>query len=161
MIDGDPVKRMAGALGRIPSGLFIVTFCRGSAETGMLASWVQQCSFNPPQISMAVQRGRPVLGWLEPEAPFTVNVLDTGETDYLIHFGKGFALGEPAFEGIDIDRHPGSAPVLREALAYLDCRVVDRISGGDHELFIGRVVGGNVLGDGQPMVHIRKNGLHY
>ena len=58
MHDTDPHKQLAAALGRVPSGLFVLTIRRGSAETGMLVSWVQQCSFDPPLVSLAVQRGR-------------------------------------------------------------------------------------------------------
>jgi flavin reductase (DIM6/NTAB) family NADH-FMN oxidoreductase RutF len=51
--------------------------------------------------------------------------------------------------------------VLADALAYLECRVEARHPTGDHDLFIARVVGGRVLGEGRPMVHVRKSGLHY
>ena len=154
-------RRLAAALGRVPSGLFIMTVCQGEAATGMLASWVQQCSFEPPQISVAVQRARPIAAWLREGAPFTVNILDAGQTDMIVHFGRGFALDQPAFEGLEITRSEGGAPVLSEALAYLECRVTGHFPAGDHDLYLGRVVGGQVLSDGQPMVHIRKSGLHY
>ena len=39
------------ALGRVPSGLFILTAGNGPTETGLLASWVQQCSFDPPRLT--------------------------------------------------------------------------------------------------------------
>ena len=157
----DRLKGVAGALGRIPSGLFVVTARNGRAETGMLASWVQQCSFEPLQVSVAVKRGRPVVEWLGPGAAFTVNILEQGQTDMLVHFGKGFPLDEPAFTGLDVERPDGAAPVLVDALAYLDCRVVSQFPAGDHDLIVGRVVGGRVLCEGQPMVHVRKNGSHY
>ena len=54
---GDPVKELAAAVGRIPSGLFVVTVRNGDRETGLLASWVQQCSFEPFQVSVAVKAG--------------------------------------------------------------------------------------------------------
>jgi flavin reductase (DIM6/NTAB) family NADH-FMN oxidoreductase RutF len=151
----------AGALGRIPSGLFIVTARRGEDETGMLASWVQQCSFDPPQVSLAVAHGRPVNDWLMPGEAFTVNILEEGETDMIAHFGKGFAPGQPAFEGLEVRRSGEAPPVLEEALAYLECRVVSRHTVGDHDLVIGRVLAGDVLDEGRPMIHVRKNGLHY
>jgi flavin reductase (DIM6/NTAB) family NADH-FMN oxidoreductase RutF len=102
-----------------------------------------------------------VAEWLTPDASFVVNVLEEDQTDYLVHFGKGFALDEPAFNGLEVDRTCAGAPVLSEALAFLDCRVVERISAGDHDLYIGRVVAGRPQVDGRPMVHIRKNGSHY
>jgi flavin reductase (DIM6/NTAB) family NADH-FMN oxidoreductase RutF len=152
---------LAAALGRIPSGLFILTACHGEAETGMLSSWVQQCSFDPPQLSVAVRRGREILTWLTPGTPFTINILDESQTDMIVHFGRGFSLGEPAFVGLDVERPNGAPPVLVEALAYLECRMVSQHPAGDHDLFIGRVIGGQILNEGKPMVHVRKSGLHY
>jgi flavin reductase (DIM6/NTAB) family NADH-FMN oxidoreductase RutF len=60
----DTDKPWAAALGRIPSGLFILTARRGTLETGMLASWVQQCSFDPPLVMAAIRRGRILESWL-------------------------------------------------------------------------------------------------
>ncbi len=161
MKETDPQKQLAAALGRVPSGVFIVTVRHGDAETGMLASWVQQCAFNPPCVSLAIKQGRPVGPWLQPGAVLTVNVLDDSQTDLLIHFGKGFALDQPAFDGLEVERRPDAAPVLMESLAYLDCRVTARYPVADHELIVGEVIGGRLLGEGHPMVHIRKSGMHY
>jgi flavin reductase (DIM6/NTAB) family NADH-FMN oxidoreductase RutF len=157
----DGVKEIAAAVGRIPSGLFIVTVARAAAETGFLASWVQQCSFEPLMVSVAVKNGRAISDWLTPEISFVVNVLEEDQTDLLVHFGKGFAMNEPAFNGLEVDRSLAGAPVLSDALAFLDCRVAGRFRTGDHELFTGTVIGGRVLAEGRPMVHVRKNGSHY
>ncbi len=161
MTETDPQRQLASALGRIPSGLFILTARHGEQETGMLASWVQQCSFAPPLLSVAVKRGRDILGWLTEQAPFVLNILDDSQTDMIGHFGRGFALGEPAFVGIEVQRIGDGAPVLSEALAYLDCRVIGHHTTGDHVLCIAQVVAGRMLNEGQPMVHVRKSGLHY
>jgi flavin reductase (DIM6/NTAB) family NADH-FMN oxidoreductase RutF len=161
MVEGDPRKEMLAALGRVPSGLFVLTVRHGADETGMLASWVQQCSFEPPQLSVALKQGREVHAWLTDGAAFTLNILDDSQTDMISHFGRGFALGEPAFEGLDVERPDGAALVLCEALAFLLCQVVSRHDVGDHELLIARVVGGRLLNEGHPMVHIRKSGKHY
>jgi flavin reductase (DIM6/NTAB) family NADH-FMN oxidoreductase RutF len=154
-------KSLASALGRIASGLFVVTARQGHATTGMLASWVQQCSFDPPQITLCVQPGRDIAGWLMPGAGFTVNILDDTQTDMIVHFGKGFKTDEPAFTGLEIEPLDQAGPVLCDALAYLECRVAARHSVGDHDLVVGLVVRGEMLGDRHPMVHIRRNGMHY
>src|SRR5436305_1008537 len=96
-------RQLAATLGRIPSGLFILTARRGEAETGMLASWVQQCSFEPPLVSLAVKRGREILGWLGEGESFTLNLLEHDQTDLIVHFGRGFGLDEPAFTGLEVD----------------------------------------------------------
>ncbi len=161
MHESDPHKRLAAALGRIPSGLFILTARSAQTETGMLVSWVQQCSFEPPLISLALQSKRDIVSWLIAGASFTLNILDATQTDMIAHFGKGFAAGQPAFAGLEIERSEAGNAVLSEALAYLDCQVQARFPAGDHDLIVARVVAGRVLGDGPPMVHVRKSGVHY
>lgn len=161
MKDDDPQRQLAAALGRIPSGIFILTVGRDKAATGMLTSWVMQCSFQPPRVSVAVRRDRPVVEQLTPGSAFTLNILETSQTDMIAHFGKGFAPNEDAFAGLDVKRGPDHGPVLSEALGYLECRVVDRFPAGDHDLYVGEVVAGTLLDEGQPMVHVRKNGFHY
>jgi flavin reductase (DIM6/NTAB) family NADH-FMN oxidoreductase RutF len=161
MSDGDKRKQFLAALGRIPSGLFVLAARQGGAETGILASWVQQCSFEPPQLTVALKHGRDVADWLTPDAVFVLNILDDSQTDMIGHFGRGFAPGEPAFAGLEVERPDGGLPVLGEALAYLQCRVTGRCAAGDHDLIIAEVTGGRVLNEGHSMVHIRKNGSHY
>jgi len=157
----DPHRPLASALGRIPSGIFVLTVTRDGVETGMLASWVQQCSFEPPQISVAVRREREMAALLTDGSPFTLNILEASQTDMIVHFGRGFAAGQDAFAGLEVRRDLPSGPILTESLAYLTCEVVGRFSAGDHDLFLGRVQDGALMDEGQPMVHIRKNGLHY
>jgi flavin reductase (DIM6/NTAB) family NADH-FMN oxidoreductase RutF len=161
MQTGDPHKSLGSALGRIPSGVFILTVARAGIETGMLASWVQQCSFQPPTISFVIQRGRAIAELLPKDAEFTINILEANQTDMIAHFGKGFTLQDDAFRDLDIRRNLPHGPVLTESLAYLHGKVLDRIALADHELYLGEVTAGALLDEGQPMVHIRKNGFHY
>ncbi len=161
MTGGTDVDSLAAALGRIPSGLFIITVRHQHHETGMLASWVQQCSFDPPLITAAVRKDREVLAWLSVGDAFTVNVIPEGGKALVAHFGKGFELNQPAFEGLEIRRDGEWPPVLLAAHAHLGCRVVEKYAVGDHMLVVGRVAAGSVLNPGHPTVHVRKNGLKY
>jgi len=154
-------KQLAAALGRIPSGLFILTIKQGSVETGLLASWVQQCSFDPPMVSIAIQPNRPVAALLKEGAPFTLNLLEEGQTDMIAHFGKGFAPEEDAFVGLEVERGGPGGPVIKESLAVLECEMKTRVKGGDHDLFLAEIRAGRLFDEGRPMVHIRKNGFHY
>jgi flavin reductase (DIM6/NTAB) family NADH-FMN oxidoreductase RutF len=157
----DPSESLAAALGRIPSGLFVLTAKSGPGETGMLASWVQQCSFDPPLVTVALNKARDVLESLPDGAAFVLNIVPEGGKQLVAHFGKGFAPGEPAFEGLEVRRDRELPPVLLGAHAYLVCRVAAQVDAGDHVLVIGRVTAGAVLHDGKPTVHTRKNGLRY
>jgi flavin reductase (DIM6/NTAB) family NADH-FMN oxidoreductase RutF len=148
-------------LGRIPSGIFILTAGTGERATGMLASWIQQAGFDPPSITVAVNRQRYVCDWLAEGRPFVVNVLGEMHKDYLAHFGRGFKQGEPAFEGLEITYCPRGVPILAGALGHFECERLEHIDSGDHRIFLAKVVRGQLLDEGQPMVHIRKSGAHY
>ncbi|MFM7148590.1 MAG: flavin reductase family protein [Gemmataceae bacterium] len=155
-------QEMAKILGRIPSGLAIMTARLDQRETGLLVSWMQQCSFEPPQITVALRQGREVLGWLEPGSPFVVNLIAEGQNHFLSHFGKGFTLDQPAFEGLEVEREGEFPPILSSALGYLQCRVASRIPTGDHELVVGTIIAGRMLqSQARPWTHVRKTGLRY
>jgi flavin reductase (DIM6/NTAB) family NADH-FMN oxidoreductase RutF len=157
----DERKALGAALARIPSGIFILTVRHGERETGMLASWVQQCSFDPPLVSLVVRRGRFVAEWLGAGAAFTLNVLREDQGHLLRHFARGFDADQPAFDGLEVERRLGEAPLLVGVLAHLDGKVRHRVSTGDHELFVGEIASGRMLQEGKPMVHVRKNGFNY
>ena len=72
------MNALAAALGRIPSGLFVLTARHGKHETGMLASWVQQAGFKPPMLTTAVQRDRFICDWIRASGRFTLNQIATG-----------------------------------------------------------------------------------
>ncbi len=127
----------------------------------MLASWVQQCSFDPPRVSVALAQNRWSLSWLTPGAPFTVNVIPEGDKTLIVHFGKGFGPGEPAFSGLEVIREVDRAPALSAAHASIGCQVEAQHEVGDHVLVIGTVVAGAVLSDARPATHVRKSGGRY
>jgi flavin reductase (DIM6/NTAB) family NADH-FMN oxidoreductase RutF len=161
MSEGGSEKELAAALGRVPSGLFVLTVRHGDAETGMLTSWVQQCSFDPPQLTVAVRGDRPVLDWLTPGSLFVLNVLSEGQKALIKHFGRGFNLDQPAFVGLEVERSSEDLPLLSSALAILTCRVTERFPTGDHMLLLATVLRGRLQGADRPHVHVRKNGLNY
>ncbi|MEQ8210189.1 MAG: flavin reductase family protein [Lacipirellulaceae bacterium] len=149
------------ALGRVPSGIFILTAGKGDQATGMLASWVMQAGFEPPMISVAVKQGRYVCDWLTGGQPFVLNLVGESQKQFLAHFGKGFEPGEPAFEGVATTEATNGVPALTDALGYLECTPAGHVDSGDHRIFLGEVTGGKLANEGDPMVHIRKNGSHY
>jgi len=148
-------------LGCVPSGIFIVTVGVGERATGMLASWVMQAGFEPPMISVAVNRSRFVCDWLTEGQPFVVNVVGDHQMSLLRHFARGFAEGVPAFEGLAITHCPRGVPILEESVGHMECEPAGHVDSGDHRVFLARVVRGSRKDQHKPMVHIRKSGAHY
>jgi flavin reductase (DIM6/NTAB) family NADH-FMN oxidoreductase RutF len=156
------VSPIGQALGRLPSGIYILTARRGDRATGMLASWVQQAGFEPPMLTVAVRSDRYVGEWIEGSGRFTLSQVAAGHKPLLRHFARGFAPEEDAFDGLAIRSEAPGGPVLAESLAWLDAEVAGSIESGDHRIFLARVVGGAVLDDqAHPMTHVRRNGFHY
>lgn len=153
----------ATALGRIPSGLFIVTWRAADADRGMLASWVMQAGFEPPLVSVAVGTSRDLLGAVRAGGPFTVNVLAESQRSLLAKFGKPPGAGEDPFAGLAVDRTPAGLAVLAEAAGWMECRVVAEAAaaGADHVVVLGRVEAAGGRPDAASLVHLRRNGLKY
>jgi len=157
----DPEPQIAAALGKIPSGLFILTARNGDDATGILVSFVQQCSFAPPQLTVAIRPHRSLADWLVEGVPFGLNILAAGQKSLVGHFARGFEAGQPAFQGVATTPTADGVPVLADALGHLVCRVSNRFPAGDHDIVIGRIIAGRLHGDAAPYIHVRKNGLSY
>jgi flavin reductase (DIM6/NTAB) family NADH-FMN oxidoreductase RutF len=156
------ISGLGQALGRIPSGLYILTVEHGERATGMLASWVQQAGFDPPMVTVAIRRDRHVADWVAASGKFTLNQLAIGSKALIRHFGRGFEPDAPAFEGVPLRHDARGGPVLAGAMAYLDAEVAGELATGDHRIFVARVVDGALLQpDAEPLVHVRTNGFHY
>ncbi|HEX2473442.1 MAG TPA: flavin reductase family protein [Lacipirellulaceae bacterium] len=155
-------KSFDPVLGRIPSGIFLLTVGTGPRATGMLSSWVMQAGFDPPMVSVAVKLGRYVCDWLSEGQPFVLNVLAQSQAKMMKHFSKGFEPGEPAFEGLEISHCARGVPILKESLGHLECEPVRHIDSGDHRVFLANVVRGKLHdANAKPRVHIRNSGATY
>ncbi len=152
------------ALGRVPSGIFILTVRQGEKCTGMLASWVQQAGFEPPMLTVAVRSDRFVGNWIVESGRFTLNQVAAGQKGLIRHFARGFEPGDNAFEGLALHEatEARGGPVLADALGFLDAELEDRLEGKDHRVYLARVVAGAILHEElEPMLHVRHNGFHY
>jgi 3-hydroxy-9,10-secoandrosta-1,3,5(10)-triene-9,17-dione monooxygenase reductase component len=161
----DQIKLTIGrALGRIPSGVFILTTSASDGEPlAMMASWVQQASFQPPSVCVAIAKERPAHAALSNVgATFALSVVPEGDTSLMKKYARGIPAGADPFDGVHITRTERGATVLADALAYLECRVTKTCDfGGDHDIVIAQVAAGEMLKEGASFTHLRGNGFHY
>lgn len=148
------------SLGQIPSGCFVLTARHSDRATGILASWVQQAGFEPPAVSVAVKKGRPIQELIEASGRFVLNLIPEDRTAMFRHFGKGFTLAEPAFEGLPVREEPEGI-IIEACAGYLACHLMTQADSGDHRIYIGQVVSGTPQGDLKPYVHLRSDGMKY
>jgi len=167
----EPSEVIGAALGRIPSGLFVVTWrgeqdAAGAADRAMLASWIMQGGFVPPLITVAVGATRDLLAAIDQCTPFVVNVLGESQRSLVGRFGKPAAPGEDPFADVVVNRSPSGAAVIADAIAWLECQAVTQAGGtggqmGDHVIILARVLAAGTGPEQAPLVHVRKNGLRY
>ncbi len=165
MTEDGKCEVMATALGRIPSGVFILVVGDGNERrTGLLASWVQQAAFEPAQITVAVNKSRYILDWLTPGAPVTLNQVQKKDPQLFRHFGKGFEPDAEAFAGVDWEAGENGLPRLKAALTTLEGTVEKSLDSGDHRIVLITVSTAVVHHDPaetEPFVHLRRNGFSY
>ncbi|WP_085999928.1 diflavin flavoprotein [Nostoc sp. PCC 7524] len=158
-----PATNVEQAVGRIVGSLCVVTAKQGDISSAMLASWVAQASFNPPGLTIAVAKDRAVETLTHIGNKFVLNVLKEGNHLGLMkHFLKPFGPAQDRFADIATEEAVNGSPILKDALAYLECSVQNRMESGDHWLVYATVENGKVLNqDGVTAVHHRKSGNHY
>jgi len=155
-------REETAGVGQIASGLFIVCARQDGAIDGYLASFIQQISFEPLLLCMAVQPGRPAYDTIKSGVPFSINVVGEHKRDYLRHFWSGYDPSKNPFAEIDHRIESSGTVTIEGAKAVIEARLVGSSQPGDHELLIVEVLGSRILEDSaKPMVHLRKSGLEY
>lgn len=151
------------ALGRISSGLYIITAQKGDVASAMLASWVMQASFEPLGLTIAVAKDRAIESLMQVGDRFVLNVLEEGNHLHLMkHFLKRFPPGADRFAGIKTQSAENGSPLLTDALAYLECEVTTRMEASDHWIVYSTVQNGRVSKpDSLTAVHHRKVANYY
>ncbi|MBT9314851.1 diflavin flavoprotein [Leptothoe spongobia] len=151
------------ALGRISSGLYIITAAKGAVTSAMLASWISQASFKPLGFTVAVAKDRAIESLMQVGDTFVLNILEEGNYSPLMkHFLKRFPPGADRFAGIRTRPANNKSPILADALAYLECTVTTRMELTDHWLVYCTVEDGKVSKDEAiTAVHHRKIGNYY
>mmetsp|Transcript_122662 Transcript_122662/g.183498 ORF Transcript_122662/g.183498 Transcript_122662/m.183498 type:complete len:710 (+) Transcript_122662:120-2249(+) len=156
-------KDLERALGRLSSSLYVVTAKKAGVRHAMVASWVTPASSAPIGISLAIAKDRAMEPLLRVGDSFNLNLLEQGRSQALMkHFLQTFAPGADRLEGVDLFESSSGAAVLREACAYLECRISSRMDASDHYIAYAEVVGGSVArSEAEVAVHHRKVGIYY
>ncbi len=125
-----------------------------------LGTWVTQTSFDPPLVAIAVREGTTSQAMIADTGVFTINVLEAGQKELAAHFLRPVTRVGNKLATVEFYTAETGAPILKEALSFLECRVVDKIERGDHWLYVGAVAGAGVHRAGESLV-LRSTGWKY
>ncbi len=108
-------------------------------------AWAGTVNSDPPMVSISVRKSRHSHGLIEATGEFVVNLVDTNLLRAADYCGVKSGRDMNKFEACGLTPIPAPpldhAPALKEAPAYLCCRVEQVISLGSHDMFLGRIVG--------------------
>jgi flavin reductase (DIM6/NTAB) family NADH-FMN oxidoreductase RutF len=126
------------ALRHFPAGVTIVTIRTGEQVHGLTISAFASVSAEPPLIMVIIEnrhRAYPML--MEPDAVFAVNILGEEQSELSNRFA--WVKDEDRFALGSWSSAETGAPILTDALAWLDCRIHARYPAGSHTIFVGQV----------------------
>jgi flavin reductase (DIM6/NTAB) family NADH-FMN oxidoreductase RutF len=125
----------------MPSGLYVVGSRAGDRMNAMTANWVSQLSFDPKLVGVSVEKTALTHALIGEGGAFTVNVIDREDRAIVRKFTKPVEVDRDAstLNGFAFHAAPSGTPVLDAAVAWVDCRVVNRVDLGGSTLFLGEV----------------------
>ena len=150
------------ALRKLPHGVYIIGVRDGEAVNAFTGTWLTQVSFTPPLVALGVRKGSHSFQMLQQGRVFTVNILGKSQKSVAEHFVKHAAT--PGEKLAAITHHAGrtGAPILDEAVAYVECEVREIANEhGDHAVVIGEVVEAGVREKEAPALNLADTGWHY
>jgi flavin reductase (DIM6/NTAB) family NADH-FMN oxidoreductase RutF/DNA-binding GntR family transcriptional regulator len=123
-------------VGRFASGVTVITTQKQDAPLGATASAVSSLSLEPPMLLVCLNRDSLVGRSVSESGHFAVNVLGEDHGDLAVRFASPIA---DRFAGVRVRPGSDGLVLLADAIATMECRVVETVSGGTHYVFIGEV----------------------
>jgi flavin reductase (DIM6/NTAB) family NADH-FMN oxidoreductase RutF len=122
-----------------PSGVCVVSANVEGERVATTIGSLVSLSLDPPLVGISVGRELALHELLRTAGAFGISILRGDQARVAAHFARGVP---PLFlwEGLAVKDGVTGAPLLAEALAWIECRPWERYDAGDHSIFVGEVV---------------------
>jgi flavin reductase (DIM6/NTAB) family NADH-FMN oxidoreductase RutF/Mn-dependent DtxR family transcriptional regulator len=138
-------------VGHLASGVTLVTTRTPAGPFGMTASSVTSLSLDPPMMLACLNTSSVTCSAVSEAGAYGVNVLGEGQG----HLAHQFATpSSDKFAGVQVDEGVTGVPLLTEALARIECEVVEEVRAATHTIFLGRVRQAEAA-EGSPLTYFR------
>jgi flavin reductase (DIM6/NTAB) family NADH-FMN oxidoreductase RutF len=127
----------------MPSGLYVVGSRAGERRNAMTLNLAMQVSADPKLVAISVEKEAFTCELIAEGAAFTLCLIDREDRAIVRKFTKPVEVDAEArtLNGFGFSDSPVSgAPILDQAVAWVDCRVHTTLDLGNHTLFLGEVV---------------------
>jgi flavin reductase (DIM6/NTAB) family NADH-FMN oxidoreductase RutF len=131
-------EEFRNVLRHFPAGVTIVTMRAGEKVHGLTVSAFASVSADPPLVMVIIENRHRAYSLLQEEdAVYAVNILREDQSELSNRFA--FTKDEDRFAVGDWTTAATGAPILADALAWLDCRIRERYPAGSHTIYVGEV----------------------
>ncbi|HEY1272870.1 MAG TPA: flavin reductase family protein [Terriglobales bacterium] len=143
------------AMGCFATGVTVITVDQEGEVHGMTANAFSSVSLDPMLVLVCVDHRARTHSHLHAKKRFGINVLAENQRAISEYYARSSETHQHAEQaGAHFDRTGHGTPVLRGALAYLECRLHSAQDAGDHTIFIAEVEE-VVVRDGNPLLFYR------
>lgn len=126
------------ALSRFPTGVCIVTTLAPDGQAiGLTVNSFASVSLEPPLVLWSLRRNSACLPAFQSAPGFAINVLGADQLELSSRFARP---GAEKFAGVRLASQDGEAPLIERAAAHFSCARWQEYDGGDHVIFIGKVL---------------------
>ncbi|MFH2028070.1 MAG: flavin reductase family protein [Nanoarchaeota archaeon] len=112
-------------------------------------AWHMPVSFEPQLYAIAIGKTRFSCKMIQESKAFVVNFIPKELEKQAMFCGTNSGLHIDKFQKTRLTMEESETidcPRIKEAIAYMECEVVDEIEAGDHMIFIGKVKNSNSKG---------------
>lgn len=155
----DPTLRKK-ALRLLTYGLYVVTSRDGDEYAAGTITWLSQCSMEPPLLMVGIQRESSLHTAIQNSRAFTVHIVGRSQKNLAMSFFKTAKREGKTLNGYAFEAGVTGAPILTDAPAWLEARVLEETRRGDHTVFVAEVVAAGAHGDEEPLT-LREAGFFY
>jgi flavin reductase (DIM6/NTAB) family NADH-FMN oxidoreductase RutF len=148
------------ALLMIPYGLQVLGAKHGGAETVATVNWVTQASFKPPLVVVGIKKDSSVHDMVKHSKIFALSFLGTGQKPIAGAFFRHVEPKDGKFLDYAFEAGKNGAPIISDAPAAVECKVVGFYELGDHSTIVGEVTEAHSKKDAEALT-MKETGWNY
>jgi flavin reductase (DIM6/NTAB) family NADH-FMN oxidoreductase RutF len=136
-----------------PRQVILVT-CRGEVkkkfspekvikDNVLTLSWHMPMSYDPPLYAIALGKGKYSLNLIKESNVFVINFMPTELEKEVLFCGRNSGEHLDKFKETKLEKEEAEkvdCPKIKQALAHLECELVNEVEAGDHIILIGKIL---------------------
>ena len=140
------------ALWMLTYGVYVIGTKDGASVHAFTATWLSQASFKPPLVMLGVLADGRSAHAIRQTKLFSVSILGEGQKETAQNFFKCPDPKDGKFGTVAYEIGTNGCPIIKDAPAFLECRVVEVLAKGDHLVVVGEVTESGFKGEKAPLL---------